>query len=153
MDDNSVNVKEKIDIKSEILKVLRCINELKENYKLKDISSFITGKETALIRSHNLIESKLYGFGTNEGIIFWKSVIRKMIVEKLLFKNIESYGVLKISDIGLEFLTKPFTIMMSTDHDYSGDYKTETIKSEKVLTADTELLNICLLYTSPSPRD
>ena len=88
MDDNSVNVKEKIDIKSEILKVLRCINELKENYKLKDISSFIIGKETALIRSHNLIESKLYGFGTNEGIIFWKSVIRKMIVEKLLFKNI-----------------------------------------------------------------
>tara|TARA_Y200000002_G_scaffold111273_1_gene91147 strand:+ start:435 stop:2627 length:2193 start_codon:yes stop_codon:yes gene_type:complete len=142
MDDNSVNVKEKIDIKSEILKVLRCINELKENYKLKDISSFIIGKETALIRSHNLIESKLYGFGTNEGIIFWKSVIRKMIVEKLLFKNIESYGVLKISDIGLEFLTKPFTIMMSTDHDYSGDHKTEIIKSEKVLTADTELLNI-----------
>ena len=142
MDDNSVDVKEKKDIKFEILKVLSTIKELKENYKQKDISSFITGSETALIRSHNLIDNKFYGFGINEGIIFWKSVLRKMIVEKLLFKNIETYGVLKISDIGQEFLIKPHTIMMSTDHDYSGEHTKETNKSKNTLIADNELLNI-----------
>ena len=119
MDDNSIDIKEKKDIKFNVSKVLSCIKELKENYKLKELANYITGIETTLIRSHKLFESELFGFGKSEGVVFWKSVLRKMVVEKLLVKNIESYGILKISDSGHEFINQPYSIMMSIDNDFS----------------------------------
>jgi len=142
MDDNSIQTQDKKDISLDVLNVINCIKELKENYKLIDIASFISGIETTLIRSHKLTETKLFGFGNNEGIIFWKSVLRRMIVEKLLIKNIESYGVLKISNLGHKFLIQPHTIMMSTDRDYSIDSQIKIPKKEKSFVIDVELLNI-----------
>ena len=142
MDDNSIQTQDKKDINLDVLNVINCIKELKENYKLIDIASFISGIETTLIRSHKLTETKLFGFGNNEGIIFWKSVLRRMIVEKLLIKNIESYGVLKISNLGHKFIIQPHTILMSTDHDYSIDSQIKIPKKEKNFVIDVELLNI-----------
>ena len=142
MDDNSIQTQDKKDINLDVLNVINCIKELKENYKLIDIASFISGIETTLIRSHKLTETKLFGFGNNEGIIFWKSVLRRMIVEKLLIKNTESYGVLKISNLGHKFLIQQHTIMMSTDHDYSIDSQIKIPKKEKNFVIDVELLNI-----------
>ena len=142
MDDNSIQTQDKKDINLDVLNVINCIKELKENYKLIDIASFISGIETTLIRSHKLTETKLFGFGNNEGIIFWKSVLRRMIVEKLLIKNTESFGVLKISNLGHKFIIQPHTIMMSTDHDYSIDSQIKIPKKEKNFVIDVELLNI-----------
>ena len=142
MDDNSIEIKEKNDIKFDISEVLKCIKELKENYKLKEVASFMAGIETSLIRSHKLFESEFFGFGNDKGIIFWKSVLRKMVVEKLLIKNIESYGVLKISNSGHEFLTKPHSIMMSIDNNFSIDDKLKIERKDKSYVVDNELLNI-----------
>ena len=142
MDDNSIQTQDKKDISLDVFNVINCIKELKENYKLIDIASFISGIETTLIRSHKLTETKLFGFGNNEGIIFWKSVLRRLIVEKLLIKNTESYGVLKISNLGHKFIIQPHTIMMSTDHDYSIDSQIKIPKKEKNFVIDVELLNI-----------
>ena len=142
MDDNSIDIKEKKDIKFNVSKVLSCIKELKENYKLKELANYITGIETTLIRSHKLFESELFGFGKSEGVVFWKSVLRKMLVEKLLVKNIESYGILKISDSGHEFINQPYSIMMSIDNDFSVDDKIKIEQIDKSYAIDNVLINI-----------
>ena len=142
MDDNSIDIKEKKDIKFNVSKVLSCIKELKENYKLKELANYITGIETTLIRSHKLFESELFGFGKSEGVVFWKSVLRKMVVEKLLVKNIESYGILKISDSGHEFINQPYSIMMSIDNDFSVDDKIKIEQIDKSYAIDNVLINI-----------
>ena len=142
MDDNSIDIKEKKDIKFNVSKVLSCIKELKENYKLKELANYITGIETTLIRSHKLFESELFGFGKSEGIVFWKSVLRKMVVEKLLIKNIETYGILKISDLGHEFINHPYSIMISIDNDFSVDDKIKIDQIDKSYAIDNVLINI-----------
>ena len=142
MDDNSIDIKEKKDIKFNVSKVLSCIKELKENYKLKELANYITGIETTLIRSHKLFESELFGFGKSEGVVFWKSVLRKMVVEKLLIKNIETYGILKISDLGHEFINHPYSIMMSIDNDFSVDDKIKIEQIDKSYAIDNVLINI-----------
>ena len=142
MDDNYIDIKEKKDIKFNVSKVLSCIKELKENYKLKELANYITGIETTLIRSHKLFESELFGFGKSEGVVFWKSVLRKMVVEKLLVKNIESYGILKISDLGHEFINQPYSIMMSIDNDFSVDDKIKIEQIDKSYAIDNVLINI-----------
>ena len=142
MDDNSIDIKEKKDIKFNVSKVLSCIKELKENYKLKELANYITGIETTLIRSHKLFESELFGFGKSEGVVFWKSVLRKMVVEKLLVKNIESYGIIKISDSGHEFINQPYSIMMSIDNDFSVDDKIKIEQIDKSYAIDNVLINI-----------
>ena len=142
MDDNSIDIKEKKDIKFNVSKVLSCIKELKENYKLKELANYIAGIETTLIRSHKLFESKLFGFGKSEGVVFWKSVLRKMVVEKLLVKKIESYGILKISDSGHEFINQPYSIMMSIDNDFSIDDKIKIEQIDKSYVIDNVLINI-----------
>ena len=142
MDDNSIDIKEKKDIKFNVSKVLSCIKELKENYKLKELANYITGIETTLIRSHKLFESELFGFGKSKGIIFWKSVLRKMVVEKLLVKNIESYGILKISHSGHQFINQPYSIMMSIDNDFSIDDKIKIEQVDKSYVIDNVLISI-----------
>ena len=142
MDDNSIDIKEKKDIKFNVSKVLSCIKELKENYKLKELANYIAGIETTLIRSHKLFESELFGFGKSEGVVFWKSVLRKMVVEKLLVKKIESYGILKISDSGHEFINQPYSIMMSIDNDFSIDDKIKIEQIDKSYVIDNVLINI-----------
>ena len=142
MDDNSIDIKEKKDIKFNVSKVLSCIKELKENYKLKELANYIAGIETTLIRSHKLFESELFGFGKSEGFVFWKSVLRKMVVEKLLVKNIESYRILKISDSGHEFINQPYSIMMSIDNDFSVDDKIKIEQIDKSYAIDNVLINI-----------
>ena len=142
MDDNSIEIKEKKDIKLDVSKVLNCIKELKENYKLKEIASYISGIETTLIRSHKLFDSELFGFGNTKGIIFWKSVLRKMVVEKLLIKNIETYGILKISNLGQEFINKPYSIMMSIDNNFSIDDKLKINQKDQSYVIDNVLIKI-----------
>ena len=142
MDDNSIDIKEKKDIKLDVSKVLSCIKELKENYKLKELANYIAGIETTLIRSHKLFESELFGFGKSEGVVFWKSILRKMVVEKLLVKNIESYGILKISVSGHEFINQPYSIMMSVDNDFSIYDKIKIEKVDKSYVIDNVLINI-----------
>tara|TARA_B100000963_G_scaffold220585_1_gene192241 strand:+ start:843 stop:3035 length:2193 start_codon:yes stop_codon:yes gene_type:complete len=142
MDDNSIDIKEKKEIKFNVLKVLSCIKELKENYKLKELVNYVAGIETTLIRSHKLFESELFGFGKSEGVVFWKSVLRKMVVEKLLVKNIESYGILKISDLGHKFINQPYSIMISIDNDFSIDDKIKIRQVDKNYVIDNVLINI-----------
>ncbi len=144
MDDNSQSNLEIIDSKNEAKLVLEVIISTNQKYKLKDIISFIYGTETSNLKAHNSSAKPFFGVGKNNDLIFWKSLLRKMIVEGLLYKKIEEYGVLKITQKGNEFLNKIKPFQVSVDRDFSK----ETISIKKVeknkSVIDNELYNILM---------
>ena len=117
MDDNSKNPKEQIDVINEFKQVINVIEITKEKYKLKELSSYLAGIETPILRAHNARENKAFGSGKND-VFFWKSLIRKMVVDGFLFKKIEEYGVLKISDITKQSINSLKNFTLSLDHNY-----------------------------------
>ena len=144
MDDNSQSNLEIIDSKNEAKLALEVIISTNQKYQLKDIISFIYGTETSNLKAHNSSAKPFFGVGKNNDLIFWKSLLRKMIVEGLLNKKIEEYGVLKITQKGNEFLNKIKPFPVSVDRDFSK----ETISIKKVeknkSVIDNELYNILM---------
>jgi ATP-dependent DNA helicase RecQ len=128
MDDNSQSNLEIIDSKNEAKLALEVIISTNQKYQLKDVISFIYGTETSNLKAHNSSAKPFFGIGKNNDLIFWKSLLRKMIVEGLLYKKIEEYGVLKITQKGNEFLNKIKPFPVSVDRDFSK----ETISIKKV---------------------
>ena len=144
MDDNSQSNLEIIDSKNEAKLALEVIISTNQKYQLKDVISFIYGTETSNLKAHNSSAKPFFGIGKNNDLIFWKSLLRKMIVEGLLYKKIEEYGVLKITQKGNEFLNKIKPFQVSVDRDFSK----ETISIKKVeknkSVIDNELYNILM---------
>ena len=128
MDDNMKNPKPKKKVNDEVITVIKLIQHTKEQYRTKDLVAYITGKENNLLRSHKVIENKLFGCGKEKDSVFWNSLIRHLLVNKLLEKNIESYGVLKLNDISLNYLNEPTDFYISENHKYDSK-KTISISS------------------------
>ena len=128
MDDNMKNPKPKKKVNDEVITVIKLIQHTKEQYRTKDLVAYITGKENNLLRSHKVIENKLFGCGKEKDSVFWNSLIRHLLVNKLVEKNIESYGVLKLNDISLNYLNEPTDFYISENHKYDST-KTISISS------------------------
>ena len=128
MDDNMKNPKPKKKVNNEVITVIKLIQHTKEQYRTKDLVAYITGKENNLLRSHKVIENKLFGCGKEKDSVFWNSLIRHLLVNKLVEKNIESYGVLKLNDISLNYLNEPTDFYISENHKYDSK-KTISVSS------------------------
>ena len=131
MDDNMKNPKPKKKVNDEVITVIKLIQHTKEQYRTKDLVAYITGKENNLLRSHNVIENKLFGCGKEKDSVFWNSLIRHLLVNKLLEKNIESYGVLKLNDISLNYLNEPTDFYISENHKYDSKKTISVISGSK----------------------
>jgi len=116
LDDNMKHPKPQSEAKSDVLNIIKIINQTKEIYKSKDLVDILIGKENALIKSHSIIKSRLFGVGKDKPNEYWMALIRQCIVALLLKKDIETYGIVKISEIGLKFLNTPVSFMMTKDH-------------------------------------
>jgi len=141
MDDNVRNPKKKVEAKDDVLKVLQVIADTKEIYKAKEVINTLTGKENALIKSHNTHQQPFFGIGKDKEEHYWMALIRQLLVAGLLKKQIENYGVLQLTDKGREFMQNPVSFMMTEDHRYdemaSGSSKTpgkQAAADEKLLT-------------------
>lgn len=134
--DNCKNPKEKAEGKEAVLKTLQVIKDLEEMQKAKHICAFISGKVTSDIKSykHDLLPN--FGIGKEKDEHFWNAVIRQALVNGLLFKEIESYGIIKLTDKGKEFLKKPTSFMLIKEHDYSNEDDDEFISSGKTAVMD-----------------
>jgi len=117
--DNCANPKPKFDGQEEILLLLQTVIAIKEKHKAKHIIHVLTGTENTAIRSykHQLLEG-IFGEGSDNDEKFWLGIIRQAIVHGFLVKDIETYGILRLSDKGHEFLKAPYSLMVSQDHDY-----------------------------------
>ena len=144
MDDNSQSNLEIIDSKNEAKLALEVIISTNQKYQLKDIISFIYGIETSNLKAHNSSSKPFFGVGKNNDLIFWKSLLRMMIVDGLLYKKIEEYGVLKLTQKGNEFLNKVKPFPISVDRDFSKEtFSIKKVEKNKSV-IDNELYNILM---------
>ncbi|TWP22735.1 DNA helicase RecQ [Apibacter muscae] len=119
MDDNSLNPKPLTEVSKEIQQMLSIVEKTKEKLKIKDLVHIATGKETAIIKSYKISSENYFGFGKDKTENFWKSIVRQAIVHNFLAKDIETYGVLKLTDLGKSFISNPTSIQMAEDWDYN----------------------------------
>lgn len=145
--DNCLNPKEKLEVRDSSKIVLDTINELDERFNIDYVVDIILGKSNPQIKTFR--HDKLKSFGS--GLImkmednFWHSLIRQMMLEGLVRKDIEEYGLLKITDKGHKFLKKPFSIMVVLNHNYvdaDGDDEEVTGGSGGPATVDPVLFDM-----------
>ncbi|RPH75755.1 DNA helicase RecQ, partial [bacterium] len=142
--DNCLHPKEHFEGKDDIQQVLKTILEVKEKFKYDHVASIIAGVKTPAIKSYNHQMLETFGAGKHKNADFWSMVIRQALVKRLIQKDIENYGLLKLDEKGYEFLNNPVSFMISEDHDYSDtDEEEESFGGpERPGTADEELFNI-----------
>ncbi len=142
--DNCLHPKAKFEGKDYIKTAIDAVLAVKQQFKAKHIVNILIGKSTTTIKSykHNLLEE--FGKGSDEDERFWNAVIRQALISQLLVKDIENYGILKVSKEGFKFLKKPYSVMLTHDRDYENPEEEEDILegAHKTSTADKTLFSL-----------
>ncbi|MCC6182171.1 MAG: DNA helicase RecQ [Bacteroidia bacterium] len=121
MCDNCRHPKQRFEAQDDLLLALKAVKESKEKHKVKDIINLLMGTLTATGKSYKHNELKTWGEGVDhdKDDKFWNAVMRQALVNGFMSKDIESYGIVKITDKGKEFLKKPVSIKFTRDNDFS----------------------------------
>ena len=119
--DNCLNPKKQVEAKDSLCAVIETIMAVKENFKSDYIIDVLLGKETSEVLAHRHEELEVFGSGEGEDEKMWNAVIRQALIAGYLSKDVENYGLLKITPAGNKFLKKPvsFKIVEDTDFDES----------------------------------
>lgn len=118
MCDNCRNPKEKQEGKKYVLSLLKAIDALKETQRSKHYCAFLAGVRNSDIKAYKHDEHPLFGIGSERDEHFWNAVVRQTTVSGLISKDIESYGVLKLTDEGRKFMEAPRSFMLIKERDY-----------------------------------
>lgn len=123
MCDNCRHPKQKFEAKEDLELALECVSEIKEKHKIKDVINVLMGTLTATAKTykHNTVESWGKGVDHDKDEKFWQAVLRQAIVNGFLAKDIENYGLLRLTEKGRAFMKKPVSIKFTRDHDYSSE--------------------------------
>ena len=131
MDDNSRNPKKKQEAKDDVVILLNVIKDTLQKYKAKEIVNTIIGKENALLTSHKTHLQPFFGIGKSKTSSYWMALIRQVLVVNFIKKEIEQYGVVKITEEGEAFLKNPTSFMMTLDHEYNEENDNTIITNSK----------------------
>ena len=119
MDDNIRNPKAKVEAKEQVVKLLEVVRDTKHLYKSKEVIFTLIGRVNAVIKAHRTDSQSFFGCGVDHDDKYWMALLRQVLVEGMLSKDIETYGVVKITTKGLNFIKKPHSFLMSEDHEYN----------------------------------
>ena len=122
------------------MQLLKVIQGTKQTYKSKEIIYTLVGKVNAVIKSYKTDAYELFGSGKEHDDRFWMALIRQVMVSGLISKDIESYGVLKVTEKGNEFIQNPHSFMMTEDHEYSDNADDNIITNSKSSNVADEVL-------------
>lgn len=139
--DNCLHPKVKIDGTKELIIVLRAIKALKEDFRQEYVIDFVKGRDTDDIREHKHDLLAEFGEGEKCDIKMWNPVIRQAIIAGFLKKDVENYGVLKLTSDGLEYLKHPKTFMVVKDAEF-GEEEEETSCDKPTAALDPVLYNM-----------
>lgn len=117
--DNCLYPKKEFEGSEYVLKVLKTVVAVNEKFKVDHIADIIAGNKTSMIKSYKHHNLDMFNTGEGRDEKFWNTVGRQALINKLLEKDIENYGLLKMTGKGKEFITNPYSIMLSEDHDYN----------------------------------
>jgi ATP-dependent DNA helicase RecQ len=143
MDDNVRNPKKKTEAKEQVVTLLEVVRDTNQLYKPKEVIFTLTGKINAVIKAHRTDMQKFFGSGKDFDEKYWMALIRQVLVEGYLSKDIETYGVLKMTDKGADFIKNPVSFLMTEDHDFSESEDEATVTASKSSgTADETLMGM-----------
>ncbi len=143
--DNCNFPKQKFEGKEYICQMLETILAVRELFKAKHVINVIMGKNTGTIKSYKHNKLEVFGKGADHDERFWSAVIRQSLINRLIEKDIDNYGTLKVTEEGKQYLDDPKSIKISKDHDYDNPEEdgsiigsggaTKTSATDKVLFA------------------
>lgn len=144
--DNCKHPKEKLDAKEQAITVLKTIKELDERFATDYVVNILIGKLTPQVKMFRHEGLHTFGAGKHHDAHFWNSLIRQMLLEGLLKKDIEEYGVLKFTSDGIAFLKKPkaFTVVLNNTFEEAVGDDDEGEESGEGAAADQQLLNMLI---------
>jgi len=143
MDDNVRNPKKKVEAQDQVVTLLKVVRDTKQLFKSKEVVLALVGKVNAIIKAQKIDTQPYFGSGADFDEKYWMALIRQVLVDGLLTKDIETYGVLKISEKGDAFIKKPVSFMMSEDHEYNEEEDEAIVTAAKSTgTADEALMSM-----------
>jgi ATP-dependent DNA helicase RecQ len=119
MDDNVRNPKAKVEAENQVVKLLEVVRDTNNLYKSKEIVFTLIGRVNAVIKAHKTDSQSFFGSGSDYDEKYWMALLRQVLVAGYLSKDIETYGIVKITKKGLNFIKNPASFMMSEDHEYN----------------------------------
>ena len=138
---------------STVVSVLETILAVKEKFKADHIANILSGKVTSAIKSYKHHKLEFFGIGEDKDEKFWNTVISQALIAKLLTKDIENYGLLKVTQKGMEFLENPTSFMLAEDHDYADTVDEENAFGARTAAVDEELFSILKDLTQKDLKD
>ena len=140
--DNCLHPKAQFEGSDAVVNVLETILAVKEKFKADHIANILAGKVTSAIKSYKHHKLEYFGIGEDKDEKFWNMVIRQALIAKFLAKDIENYGLLKLTQKGMEFLENPTSFMLAEDHDYADTTDEENAFGARTAAVDDELFSI-----------
>ncbi|MFQ3575269.1 MAG: DNA helicase RecQ [Cytophagales bacterium] len=140
--DNCLKPKEKFEGMEEVLLALKAVVETEQRFGVNHLIDVLRGEMNEYVESYGHDDLDIFGEGDEKNEDFWNSVFRQILIMEFLEKDVDNFGVLKITEKGKEFIKKPYPITLTKDHDFSGTDSTE--EKEPVVTGsayDEELYN------------
>ncbi|WP_035667897.1 DNA helicase RecQ [Flavobacterium sp. 83] len=140
MDDNVRNPKTKVEALDEVVKLLEVVRDTKHLYKSKEVVFTLIGRVNAVIKAHRTDTQSFFGCGSEHDEKYWMALLRQVLVAGLLSKDIETYGIVKITEKGLHFIKNRESFMMSEDHEYNESEDEAIVTAAKSTGTADELL-------------
>lgn len=142
MCDNCRNPKETIEVKEDLAQVIQSILDLNENYLMKTVVDFIMGRETKEMKDFGFADLDNFGFGEGKDEHYWNSILRHAMINNLIYKEIEQFGILKASNEGRKYAQEPYPIAITINHNYEDtEYDMDEEKGGTAVLDET-LMNI-----------
>ncbi len=140
--DNCLNPKKQVEAKELLSAVLEVVSTLKEKFKADYIVNMLVGNETSEIQSYKHNELEIFGSGQDEDDKIWNAVIRQALIAGYLTKDIENYGLLKITPKGKEFMKKPVSFKITEDNEFEEEVEEVPIKGGASCAVDPVLYSM-----------
>ena len=144
MDDNSAKPKQKVEVSNFVCSALRIISKNNGEKKIKELAKILNAEKTNIPKDFNEKENEGLKLKNKIDKVFWKSIIRSMMVNGLIKKNIEDYGVIKILEKGKVFLNNPKSYRISIDNNFDQSNSIKQSVKTKVEVLDKALYKILL---------
>lgn len=140
--DNCLNPKKQVEAKELLSAVLEVVSTLKEKFKAEYVVNILLGNESAEIQSYKHNELEIFGSGQDEDEKTWNAVIRQALIAGYLEKDIENYGLLKISKKGKDFMTKPVSFKITKDNEFEEEEEETPVRGGGTSAVDPVLYSM-----------
>ena len=117
--DNCLHPKKQFDGREEMATVIELVQTLPERFKMEHLANILAGESNSIIKSYKHDKLELFGAGKDRSVRFWNAVMHQGLVLKLLYKDIESYGLISATEEGRRFYENPYALMLTEDREFA----------------------------------